>query len=87
MPGTIIGGKRAANKNLEKTEMMINGVLTPIEKGSFYKHIGRRGGQESTTGGYASEKIGKDGRTGRQRARVNGRIGGKISKRPKNNEL
>ena len=33
------------------------------------------------TGGFASEKVGKDGLTGRERARKYGAIGGHISKR------
>ena len=33
------------------------------------------------TGGFASEKVGKDGLTGRERARKYGAIGRRISKR------
>lgn len=43
--------------------------------------MGRKGGQKSRNGGYASEKIGKDGLTGRQRAELAGRAGGMNSGR------
>lgn len=48
---------------------------------NFYGKIGSKGGKLSRNGGFASEKIGPDGLTGRQRASVEGRIGGSISKR------
>lgn len=48
----------------------------------FYQNIGRRGGSRSTpNGGFGSTKVGKDGLTGRERARRAGRIGGLKSKR------
>lgn len=47
----------------------------------FYSNIGRVGGKNSTTGGFASITISEDGTTGHDRARASGSIGGKISKR------
>ena len=41
------------------------------------------GGRKGRTGGFASEKIGADGLTGRQRARVAGAAGGTRSRRHK----
>ena len=68
MAGTKIGGAKAKAKNLERDP-------------DFYKKIGARGGRNSTTGGFASEKIGKDGLTGQERASVAGYKGGVISRR------
>ena len=47
----------------------------------FYKRIGSMGGKSSTTGGFASDKIGKDGLTGLERAKLVGTKGGRKSKR------
>lgn len=47
----------------------------------YYKRIGATGGAGSSTGGFASDLIGPDGLTGRQRARRVGGIGGRKSKR------
>lgn len=69
MPGTIEGGRKAAETNKRKY------------KEDFYERIGRIGGALGRTGGFASELVGRDGLTGRERARVAGSIGGKISKR------
>lgn len=67
-------------------------VATMIEKyGSYeaYKQSmrerGSNGGKNGNTGGFASELIGDDGLTGRERARVVGVIGGAKSKRRKKN--
>lgn len=48
----------------------------------YYQKIGARGGAGGIDGGFASEKKGVDGLTGRQRAKKAGQKGGKISKRP-----
>lgn len=45
--------------------------------------IGRKGGHNGHTGGFASEKVGKDGLTGWERAAKVGSVGGKISRRGK----
>lgn len=69
MSGTKAGGKKAAETNRLKYG------------NDFYKNIGKRGGMSSNTGGFASEKIGMDGMTGNQRARIVGAKGGRISSR------
>lgn len=46
----------------------------------FYRRIGSKGGKSSTTGGFASDKIGKDGLTGLERAKLVGAKGGRKSK-------
>ena len=43
MPGTIIGGKKAAAKNLAQDP-------------DFYKKIGAKGGRNGTTGGFAANR-------------------------------
>lgn len=47
----------------------------------FFRNIGRKGGIRGHSGGFASEKVGKDGLTGYERARLAGQKGGHISKR------
>lgn len=69
MSGTKEGGKKAAITNRQ------------IYGDNFYAEIGRKGGQNGKTGGFASTKVGADGLTGRQRARLAGAKGGHISKR------
>lgn len=43
----------------------------------FYKRIGSKGGKKGRTGGFAA------GEAGRERARIYGAIGGRISRRGK----
>ena len=69
MSGTISGGKKAAQSNMKKHGK------------DFYKRIGQKGGKNSTGGGFASDKIGKDGLTGAERAKLAGAKGRRISKR------
>ena len=69
MSGTKIGGLRAKQTNLKK------------HGEDFYKRIGAKGGRNGTTGGFASNKVGEDGLTGRQRAVLAGAIGGHSSRR------
>lgn len=69
MAGTKIGGLKAARTNTTKYGK------------DFYAEIGRKGGRLGKTGGFASTLVGKDGLTGRERARLAGKEGGKISKR------
>ena len=45
------------------------------------KLIASKGGKNGNTGGFASDLVGKDGLTGRQRAAVKGAIGGERSRR------
>jgi len=42
------------------------------------KSMGRKGGHKSKGGGFASDKIGKDGLTGYERAVEAGKVGGKV---------
>lgn len=69
MPGTKIGGMKAAKTNKE------------LYGNDYYKRIGKDGGRNGHSGGFASDKVGEDGLTGRERARLAGAIGGKKSKR------
>lgn len=69
MAGTKAGGRKARDTNLAKYGR------------NFYQEIGARGGRNGHTGGFASETVGKDGLTGRQRASMVGTIGGRKSKR------
>ena len=69
MSGTVSGGKKQSNRILKKHGK------------DFYQRIGRKGGKKSTTGGFASNKVGRDGLTGLERAKLAGQKGGRISKR------
>ena len=69
MSGTIKGGLKAAKTNLKRHGK------------DYYANIGRMGGKKSRTGGFASNKIGRDGLTGAERAKIAGAKGGHISKR------
>ena len=71
MSGTKVGGAKAAYTN-----KLIHGL-------DFYARIGAKGGRNGHTGGFNSNKVGKDGLTGFERARIVGAKGGKISKRGK----
>lgn len=64
MAGNIQGGLQASNTNKTKYGA------------DFYKRIGTIGGKKSRNGGFGSDKIGPDGLTGRERARIAGRVGG-----------
>ena len=59
MAGNTVGGRRAAAKNLAKDP-------------DFYKKIGRIGGQNANTGGFAANP---------ELARIAGKKGGTISRR------
>ena len=71
MAGTTAGGKKAAKKNKE------------LYGEDFYGVIGSKGGKLGRTGGFASDKVGADGLTGKERAKIAGSKGGIISKRTK----
>lgn len=71
MAGTQVGGVRAASTN------------KALYGDDFYAVIGAKGGKLGRTGGFASEKIGKDGLTGKQRAEIAGAKGGRKSRRTK----
>ncbi len=69
MAGTKAGGQKAAMTNKNKYGS------------DFYAEIGRRGGKNGKTGGFAA------GEEGRERARKFGAIGGRISRRTKKSDL
>lgn len=69
MAGTKEGGRKAAATNKAK------------QGSDFYARIGRIGGKRSSGGGFASDKVGRDGLTGAERARIAGAKGGRKSKR------
>lgn len=69
MGGTVDGGRQAAKTNEERYGK------------DFYARIGSKGGKLGKTGGFASNKVGPDGLTGRQRAHVAGIAGGRKSRR------
>lgn len=71
MSGTVEGGLKAT-----KTVKKRHGK-------DFYKKIGAMGGVISRTGGFGSYKVGSDGLTGVERARLAGSKGGSVSKRGK----
>lgn len=69
MAGNKAGGIKARQTNIER------------HGEDFYRRIGSKGGKNGHTGGFASDKVGEDGLTGRQRAVLAGAIGGHISRR------
>lgn len=70
MAGTKAGGLKAAATNKAR------------HGEDFYSRLGRTGGSNGHTGkGFASDKVGKDGLTGRQRASLVGKDGGHNGKR------
>lgn len=71
MSGTSEGGLKAA-----KTIRAKHGK-------DFYKKLSKMGGQVSSEKGFASEKVGKDGFTGPERAQILGSLGGALSRRGK----
>jgi hypothetical protein len=71
MAGTPNGGAKAAATNKSKYGS------------NFYAMIGAKGGLKGKTGGFASDKKGSDGLTGRERARIAGAAGGRVSRRTK----
>lgn len=72
MAGTPAGGLKAKARNLAKDP-------------DFYKKIGAKGGSNGKgpgyKGGFASNEVGEDGLTGRERAKLAGARGGAISRR------
>lgn len=69
MAGTKAGGLKAAATNKAKYG------------NDFYARMGRKGGHNGHTGGFNSDKVGKDGLTGRERAKIVGAKGGRKSRR------
>ena len=75
MAGTKADGKKTATTNIARHGK------------DFYSRIGKKGGASGNTGGFASDVVGKDGLTGRERASRAGRIGGLKSKRNRKKEI
>lgn len=73
--GNKAGGLKTAAKNKERYGK------------DFYSRIGKKGGKAGNTGGFASDVVGKDGLTGRERASKAGRLGGLKSRRPKQKKI
>lgn len=71
MAGTEKGGHKAAD------------TIRAKHGRDFYVRIGQKGGAKSRNGGFASNKVGDDGLTGVQRAKLAGARGGAKSKRTK----
>ncbi len=71
MAGTKAGGEKAAETNKK------------LYGADFYSVVGKLGGSVSAGGGFASNKVGADGLTGKQRAKVAGVKGGQASWRKK----
>jgi general stress protein YciG len=69
MAGTKTGGMKAAS------------TIKKRHGRDFYAEIGRKGGSNGHTGGFATETVGKDGLTGPQRAAIAGAKGGRKSRR------
>lgn len=69
MVSRYAGGLKAAQTNKERYG------------DDFYVKIGAMGGRKSRGGGFASEKVGSDGLTGRERTIVAGRKGGQASRK------
>lgn len=69
MAGSKAGGKKASETNKQRYGE------------DFYRQIGALGGSKSNNGGFGSDVIGADGLTGKERARIAGHKGGKVSKR------
>lgn len=73
MAGNETGGLKTRQKMLERDP-------------DFYKRIGQLGGKASKGGGFAAEGRGKDGLTGKERASLAGKVGGKAPKKKRNKE-
>lgn len=77
MANTKAGGKKQKQTLLEKL-----GSEEAVK--AYYRKIGAMGGAKSRGGGFGSDKVGKDGLTGHERARLAGMKGGKASRLPSN---
>lgn len=69
MAGTKTGSKKATQTIYKKHGK------------DYFKNIGKLGGKKSTKGGFASSKVGADGLTGLERAKIVGAKGGRNGKR------
>lgn len=73
----------AGRKNTKWMETMIKRYGSREAVSEVMRESGRLGGTKSVNGGFASDVVGKDGLTGRERAKAVGRAGGSKSKRGK----
>ena len=71
MAGTLAGGRK------------LSATIRAKYGDNFWKEQGAIGGRNSNNGGFASEKLNKNGLTGAEQARLSGAKGGAISKRNK----
>lgn len=77
MANTKAGGKKHKQTLLEKL-----GSEEAVKE--YYRRIGAMGGAKSRGGGFGSDKVGADGLTGHERARLAGMKGGRASRLPSN---
>ena len=66
MSGTKEGGSKVRDTHLSKDP-------------DYYRKIGAIGGKARVAKGFGSKKVGSDGLTGKQRARVAGKRGGEVT--------
>ena len=74
----------AGKPNTKWKETMIKKFGSEEAMLEWVRSNGARGGKISKGGGFGSKKIGKDGLTGRERAKKAGSIGGRNSRRVSN---
>lgn len=72
--GTRIGYEKAKQTILKRKG-------SPEAVHAWRQEIGRLGGEKSRSGGFASDKLGPDGLTGKERAKLAGAKGGKAKYR------
>ena len=72
MANTKEGAKKARQTLIERL-----GSEEAVKE--YYRRIGAMGGAKSRGGGFGSDKVGADGLTGQQRARLAGAKGGKAT--------
>ena len=70
--------------NKKMFETMVKKHGSEEAERDWFRSIGGKGGKRSRGGGFASSKIGKDGLTGQERAKLAGSKGGKTSRMTKN---
>ena len=74
MPGSPEGGRKATETLIKKFDGDVEAYK------AWRRHIGSLGGKNGHTGGFAAEKVGKDGLTGPQRASIAGARGGRAKR-------
>lgn len=74
-----MGGTRAGGRKMKATLLKKLGSEEAVHR--HYQEMGRKGGTKSRGGGFASDKVGPDGLTGKERARIAGARGGSLSRR------